>query len=89
MLNKKTQATKSESTLGGRRGISAKRYIPESSSQDIWGRKAKTNVNTAEIQQLIEKKAYELFEKRGYTHGNDFQDWLDAEQIVTRELAGK
>ncbi|MBI5150317.1 MAG: DUF2934 domain-containing protein [Candidatus Omnitrophica bacterium] len=92
MLNKKSQPAKSESPISLRRGISAKRYIPETSpagSQGIWGRKAKQNVDETEIRQKIEKKAYELFEKRGYAHGNDFQDWVEAEQIVTKGLAGK
>jgi len=30
----------------------------------------------------IQKKAFELFEKRGYAHGNDLSDWLEAEKIV-------
>ena len=92
MLNKKAQSTKPESSIGLRRGISAKRYIPETSpaaSQGIWGRKAKQNVDETELRQRIEKKAYELFEKKGFAHGNDFKDWIEAEQIVTKEIAGK
>lgn len=34
---------------------------------------------------LIAKKAYELFVKRGYKHGNDQNDWYEAEKIVTRQ----
>ncbi len=30
----------------------------------------------------VAKVAYELHEKRGWTHGNDVQDWLEAERIV-------
>ncbi len=30
----------------------------------------------------VAKVAYELHEKRGWTHGNDVQDWLEAEKIV-------
>lgn len=29
---------------------------------------------------LIEKKAYELYEKRGRQHGLDWEDWLEAEK---------
>ena len=36
-------------------------------------------------QKAIEKKAYQLFQKRGYTHGNDLDDWLKAE----KEVVGK
>jgi hypothetical protein len=30
----------------------------------------------------IAEVAYELHEKRGWKHGNDLQDWLEAERIV-------
>ena len=39
-----------------------------------------------EIYQLIEKKAYEIFEQRGYVHGHDLDDWLQAEQMIKTEL---
>ena len=39
-----------------------------------------------EIHQLVEKKAYEIFEQRGYVHGHDLDDWLQAEQIIKTEL---
>ncbi|MBU1087297.1 MAG: DUF2934 domain-containing protein [Candidatus Omnitrophica bacterium] len=35
----------------------------------------------------IEKKAFELFEKRGYSQGNDLDDWFKAEQLVQMENA--
>lgn len=31
---------------------------------------------------LVAKKAYELYAKRGYSHGNDLGDWLEAEKSV-------
>lgn len=31
---------------------------------------------------LVEKVAYSMFEKRGYTQGNDQGDWLEAERKV-------
>jgi hypothetical protein len=30
----------------------------------------------------IARVAYSLYEKRGYTPGNDFSDWIEAEKIV-------
>ena len=33
----------------------------------------------------IQKKAYELFERRGYAHGNDAFDWALAREIVALE----
>jgi len=34
----------------------------------------------------ISEVAYELFLKRGATHGNDLGDWYEAERIVLSEL---
>ena len=38
-----------------------------------------------ELRVMIEKKAYELYAKRGNSHGNDLDDWLKAEGIVKRQ----
>lgn len=32
----------------------------------------------------VEKKAYELYEKRGCGHGHDQEDWFEAERLVGR-----
>jgi hypothetical protein len=34
----------------------------------------------------IAKRAYEKWVKRGYTHGNDQQDWLEAEAELRAEV---
>jgi hypothetical protein len=39
-----------------------------------------------DLQGAIAKKAYELYEKRNYQHGNDMEDWLKAERIVKRSM---
>ena len=36
--------------------------------------------------QRVEKKAYELYEKRGYRHGHDLNDWFKALEIVEKEM---
>ncbi len=36
-------------------------------------------------EEIIRLRAYQLFEQRGYEHGHDFDDWLQAEA----EIAGK
>ena len=33
----------------------------------------------------ISKKAYELYESRGYSSGNDWADWFEAEKIISSE----
>lgn len=52
----------------------------------------RTNTNTCktrrvsphELYKMIEKKAYEIYEKRGHTHGNDMKDWMQAEKEVRK-----
>lgn len=46
-------------------------------------RKAKTGPKTQH--EMIEKKAYEIYEKRGREHGKDLDDWLEAEKIVKKK----
>lgn len=36
--------------------------------------------------QMVEKKAYELYQKRGGEHGRDREDWLEAEKLIEEEL---
>ncbi|MBI5415413.1 MAG: DUF2934 domain-containing protein [Candidatus Omnitrophica bacterium] len=44
------------------------------------------SVNDQIYAQRVEKKAYELYEKRGCRHGCDWQDWFEAERIVEQEM---
>ncbi|MBI3994711.1 MAG: DUF2934 domain-containing protein [Nitrospirae bacterium] len=37
------------------------------------------------LREQIERKAYELYEKRGWVHGLDIGDWLEAERSVLAE----
>ena len=42
--------------------------------------------DTDGLQGTIATRAYALYEERGYRHGCDLQDWLDAErEIVSRK----
>ncbi len=34
-------------------------------------------------EEIIRKRAYQLFEERGYEHGHDIDDWFQAEAEVT------
>ena len=42
-----------------------------------------------EIQERIGQRAYELFEERGHEHGNDLDDWLQAESEILLPIAVK
>ena len=39
-----------------------------------------------DLNEMISKTAYELYEKRGSVPGYDFDDWLEAEKIVKRQF---
>jgi hypothetical protein len=45
--------------------------------------KKRTKMDERTIRELIAKKAYEIYEKRGMEHGKDLDDWLEAEALVT------
>jgi hypothetical protein len=36
------------------------------------------------LNEMIKKKAFELYQKRGATPGREMDDWLEAEKIVRR-----
>ena len=36
----------------------------------------------------VAKRAYEKWLKRGGTHGNDIQDWIEAEKEILAEMKG-
>lgn len=53
------------------------------------GKRLRTFTTTTDVNDLsakIQERAYYLFEKRGYSHGNDWSDWLEAERQVKREF---
>lgn len=47
--------------------------------------KGRTKVDEKSLHQIVEKKAYEIYEKRGKEHGKDLDDWLEAERILKRK----
>lgn len=40
-----------------------------------------------DLNKLIAKKAYELYEKRGKKAGHSMDDWLEAERIIKGKLS--
>ncbi len=46
-------------------------------------------VNEQTLRERIVQKAYELYEKRGRMHGNDLDDWLEAERLALAEPASE
>ena len=39
-----------------------------------------------DLNEMISKTAYELYEKRGRVSGYDFDDWIEAEGIVKKQF---
>lgn len=46
-------------------------------------------VSREEFIQLVQKKAYEIYERRGCQPGNGLEDWLNAERLVKEDLGIK
>ena len=42
-----------------------------------------------ELEEMTARRAYEIFESRGRTHGNDQQDWFEAQAELFAPLAGE
>ena len=47
---------------------------------------SRTSLNQEEFHRQIANKAYELFERRGFRHGFDVEDWYQAERLVQEGL---
>ena len=41
------------------------------------------------LHERIAQRAYELHQKRGERHGNDLEDWLEAERMILSEQDGR
>lgn len=39
-----------------------------------------------QLTNMIRKKAYELYEKRGKKSGQDMDNWLEAERIIKQKI---
>jgi hypothetical protein len=53
------------------------------------GRSSNPSISTEDLNKLIAKKAYELYEKRGRKPGQSSNDWAEAERIVKGKFCGK
>jgi len=51
------------------------------------GKSSNPSMTQDDIRKLIEKKAFELYEKRGKKSGHSINDWLEAERIVKGKLS--
>jgi len=44
-------------------------------------------LHSPDVMRRIAEKAYSLWEQHGRPHGNDLQDWLEAERIERNRLS--
>jgi len=51
------------------------------------GRSSNPTMSKEDLNKLIEKKAFELYEKRGRKAGHTVDDWLEAERIIKGKLS--
>ena len=51
------------------------------------GRSSNPAMTKEDLNKLVEKKAYELYEKRGRKAGHSLNDWLEAERIIKGKLS--
>ena len=53
------------------------------------GKSSNPTMSKEDATKLVEKKAYELYEKRGRKPGHSMDDWLEAERIVRGKLSSR
>jgi hypothetical protein len=51
------------------------------------GKSSNPTMSKDDMNALIAKKAYELYEKRGRKAGHSMDDWLEAERIIKGKLS--
>ena len=53
------------------------------------GKSSNPTMSKEDITKLVEKKSYELYEKRGRKPGHSMDDWLEAERIIKGKLSSR
>jgi hypothetical protein len=46
---------------------------------------AASKLTDAQLRELIAKKAYEIYQRKGFTAGSDLANWLEAEKLIKKE----
>lgn len=47
-----------------------------------WGKTSASKLSESELRDCIQKRAREIWEKRGRVQGKDLEIWLEAEKLV-------
>lgn len=64
----------------------SKKTAANGTSRFSLGRTTKRNYSADDLFNKIQQRAYYIYEKRGYSSGNDVADWLEAERQIKSEL---
>jgi len=48
--------------------------------------KIETSIPQDQLTDMIRKKAYELYEKKGKKQGRDMDNWLEAEKMIKHKI---
>jgi len=56
--------------------------ISSSAKASKTSKTSKSKINSEDLFLKIQKKAYELYEKRGSLPGYEGEDWLEAERLI-------
>jgi hypothetical protein len=70
-------------------GRSKKVNVKEAKISEKELKKNKTTrrgMESIDVNAQIQEKAYELFERRGYEHGCDQVDWIEAEKEIKNNM---
>ena len=60
--------------------------FPSTRAPSKMNRKTAKKISQKDYFAMVEKKAYEFYVERGYTDGNDANDWYEAEKFVKASL---
>ena len=56
--------------------------MPAPKTIDVQKKSSSVNLSAVNLEEQIRVRAYQLYEKRGYTPGHEAEDWLVAEREV-------
>jgi hypothetical protein len=59
---------------------------PRTTNTNTAAKPAMTPQSQAQLRALTEKMAYELWEKKGRRHGQDVENWIEAEKMARQKL---
>ncbi|MBF0486255.1 MAG: DUF2934 domain-containing protein [Candidatus Omnitrophica bacterium] len=64
----------------------AAQQITEAAKKIVSGNVSRPTVSQDEFFRRVQDRAYEIFVNRGCVHGNELNDWYEAEKIVRAEI---